>query len=241
MAKKSENIPEDIDFGLEEEIESDNLTEEDHFDFEEETEEEEEFLEIASKKRLKKETSSVPIGNLSKKTKGRSPRSRMANTREAKSRENFKRMDEIINSFTRNTKGKTYIPKSMMPKDHSIMWAREKIRQMDDPNNLYNLQQKGWEFCTADEMPQYAFYTNAEGVKDDAHHIKNGGLVLMKRHNYIHQKEIKYLEKISSRNNSLAKQYRDKSGEIDTFMEAGPPSSAFRTGKAPSSIVLSDE
>lgn len=186
--------------------------------------------------------SSVPIGHLKEETKGRQPRSRMASTRDAGARDKQDIINHYIREVERTNEGPLDIAPELVPEGYTTLWARATVRDHPDPTNLRNLERKGWRYATADEMPQLAFFDHKHGIRDDAEHIYNGGLVLMLRYEEITKHELQYFKKLEKeRTSQMANKMRTVDGDLhpfavnsrnqfaDPFLNHSPVGQDFRT------------
>ncbi len=164
--------------------------------------------------------SSIPLGAFADATEGLQPRSRMADTREAYSREKIDFIERAFKNVAGRNKGLLDVDEDMIPEGFTFLWARASVRDHPDASNLRSLQKKGWLFAGADQMPGLAFYDSMHGIRDDAEHIYNDGLVAMLRYKEITEYEDKHHLKASrEQTNSLASYMRRKdNNEINPFI-----------------------
>lgn len=164
--------------------------------------------------------SSIPLGAFAEATEGLQPRSRMADTREAYTREKIDFIERAFKNVAGRNKGLLDVDTDMIPDGFTFLWARASVRDHPDASNLRSLQKKGWIFASADQMPGLAFYDNMHGIKDDAEHIYNDGLVAMLRYKEITEYEDKHHLKASrEQTNSLAAHMRRKDNiDINPFI-----------------------
>lgn len=161
-----------------------------------------------------KETSSIPIGHLKELTKGRQPRTRMANSREALMRDKEEFIAHHMENITRQTQGRLDFPQEMIPHGFTHLWARASCRDQPDATNLRNLESKGHMYTSADEMPGLAFYDPLHGIRDDEEHIYNGGLVSMIRYAELTDAETRfYLDKSRNQTRALTDGFRSADGD----------------------------
>ena len=164
--------------------------------------------------------SSIPLGAFADATEGLQPRSRMADTREAYTREKIDFIERAFKNVAGRNKGLLDVDEDMIPDGFTFLWARASVRDHPDASNLRSLQKKGWLFASADQMPGLAFYDAMHGIRDDAEHIYNDGLVAMLRYKEITEYEDKHHLKASrEQTNSLASYMRRKDNvDINPFI-----------------------
>ena len=162
--------------------------------------------------------SSVPIGSAAYDSEGLSPRSRLATSREAELRSKEEFIEHYKSAIGSASKDPLAIPDGMISKEYGTLWAMATCKEKPNPSNLRRLESKGWRYILADEAPGLAYYDHLHGLRDDAEHCYNGGLVAMKRYHELNDMEIKHYKKISdNQSQALNSQMRTKNGDLHPF------------------------
>ncbi len=139
--------------------------------------------------------SSIPIGSLAKKTKGKMPRNRDAHSREATSRENQEDMAHFKRVFEMQNKGKTFMPKEATPEGFVGMWVRKSVYGKDQFDNTQKRINEGWFPATSDKCPKVGFMNVYGDLIEDRSLLERNGLVWMVRPQWIHDMEMEYKKK----------------------------------------------
>ena len=162
--------------------------------------------------------SSIPIDGFKTQTEGLQPRSRVAATRDAATRTKEEEIRYYSQNLGRTAGDRLAIPKEMIPVGYSFLWARASVRDRPDVANLSNLHKKGWRYATADELPGQAFQDHFHGIRDDAEHVYNAGLVAMLRYEELTQRELSIFKQNSdNQTKALTAKYRSESKDLHPF------------------------
>lgn len=146
--------------------------------------------------------SSIPVGDLKAKTRGRQPRSREASTRDMFLRATSESVDYYKKLFQRDSIAKTYIDPDIIPPEIETLWARQYFKGMPDSSNLLELSRKGWKYATPEMFPSLAFMDDTGAIDDSAGRVINNEYYLMYREQFIHQLELdKFKEMTAIKNN----------------------------------------
>ena len=133
--------------------------------------------------------SSLPIGKLAKKTKGRQPRTREASTREAMSRDTEVDFAKFDRMFELHQFGPLYMPPEATPKGWVGMWVRTGVRGKRDYSNVQERIRFGWVPPSSGRYPSFGFENVYGDVVDDQAYLERPGLIWMLRPEELHKRE----------------------------------------------------
>ena len=168
----------------------------------------------------KKSASSLPFGEFEELTQGFEPRSRDADTREAHTREKEEFIKYYSERLSRQSTDRLSVPKEHIPDGMTFLWARKTCRGQYDGVNMRRLEAKGWRKVSPDLMPQYAYYDDLGGLRDDAGEVENGGLVGMIRYKELTDRELAQLAEASrSQNNAINQNMKTVAGDLHPFSQ----------------------
>lgn len=168
----------------------------------------------------KQSDSSLPFGEFAEMTKGFEPRSRMADTREANTREKEEFIQYYSQRLARQSTDRLSVAPEHIPAGMSFMWARKYCRGQYDGPNMRRIQDSGWRLATPDQMPAYAYHDDLGGLKDDAGDIENGGLVAVLRYEELTKRELEIKSKESkAQNNAINHNMKTVAGDLHPFSQ----------------------